>query len=113
MYTTDRSYWLLYALMRKQNPEKAKSIKATHLRTACIPCDNYGWKTAFYGDESITYKKFFPFYFTEEEKKEFIEDKWQHIYSPYDCTGQWFTRSIEFFRTANGTWVYHFEGLDI
>jgi hypothetical protein len=113
MYTMDRAKWTLYAIMRSKYPEKAKSMKAAYLRTAYIPTDNNGWKTAFYGDESITYKRFFPFYFTEEEKEEFTEDHWRRIYSPYDCTGQWFTRSIDFFKTNNGTWVYHFMGLDI
>ncbi len=113
MYTMNRGMWTLYAIMRKHYPEQAKILKAKSLRIVCVPCDNGGWKTAFYGDESITYKRFFPFYFTEEEKEEFIDDHWRRIYSLYDCTGQWFTRSIDFFKTKNGTWVYHFMGLDV
>lgn len=112
MYTMDRSKWAIYAIMRKTHPDIAKSLKAKYLRTACIPIDNR-WETAFYGDESITYKRFFPYHFTAEEQEEFIEDEWRHIYSPYDCTGQWFTASIDFYKTANGTWVYHRMGLDV
>ena len=44
--------------------------------------------------ESCWWKEYFDEPFTEEEKREFIEDRWVHIYSPYDCTGQWFTSRI-------------------
>lgn len=67
--------------------------------------------------ESCWYKEFYNEPFTEEEKREFIEENWQHIYSPYDCTGQWFTRYIVIcnVNTSFGakSVVYHVLGLDV
>lgn len=60
-----------------------------------------------------TYKKFFEEYFTEDEKKEIKDEMWIHCMpSQYDCTGQTFTTSIQFFETPRGTWVYHFTAVD-
>lgn len=69
--------------------------------------------------ESFYIKEFFKYHFTEEDKEEFIEDQWQHIYNPYDCTGLRFTKSIRIFnfKEPNGfgarSVVYHFMGLDV
>ena len=67
--------------------------------------------------ESCWYKQFYDEPFTEEEKKEFIEENWVHIYSLYDCTGKWFTRYIVVcnVNTSFGakSVVYHALGLDV
>ena len=69
--------------------------------------------------DSYYIKEFFGSTFTEEEKKEFIEDQWRRICSPYDCTGQTFTQRIVIcnFKEPNSfgamSCVYHFLGLDV
>ena len=67
--------------------------------------------------ERCWYKEWFDYHFTEEDKREFIEDRWVHIYSPYDCTGKWFTSHIAVcnVETSFGAKavVYHFMGLDV
>ena len=54
---------------------------------------------------------------TDEEKKEYIDEMWEHWYNPWndgrDCTGVWFTRRIAIFDVPNGTWVYHFRACDV
>jgi hypothetical protein len=44
--------------------------------------------------ESCWWKEYFDEPFTEEEKQEFIEDRWRHINLPWSPTGQWFTSHI-------------------
>ena len=55
--------------------------------------------------------------FSEEDKKEYIEDNWQRINSMYDCTGLAFTRWIEIFNVETSfgarAVVYHAKGLDV
>ena len=52
---------------------------------------------------------------TEEEEQEYREANTWRICSPYDCTGQWFTRYISVFRipALNRTIVYHAQALDV
>lgn len=67
--------------------------------------------------ESCWYKEWFSEPFTEEEKREWIEDHWITINSPYDCTGKWFTQSIQIFNvnTSFGakSVVYYYMGRDV
>ena len=113
MYTNDRIKWEIYAIIKKINPERAKEYKAKALRLKYIP-QNSGWVTAFNKDfDSFTTKRFFPFFFNDEEKREFENDFWVSVNSPYDCTGQIFTVSIDFYKVHNGTWVYHHKALDV
>jgi hypothetical protein len=67
--------------------------------------------------ESCWWKEYFNEPFTEEEKREFIEDSWQHINLPWSPTGQWFTSHIAVcnVETSFGAKavVYHFMGLDV
>lgn len=55
--------------------------------------------------------------FTDEEKEEYIDMRWQRIHCPWDCTGLAFTRWIEIFNvdTSFGKCavVYHAKGLDV
>jgi hypothetical protein len=44
--------------------------------------------------ESCWWKEYFDEPFTEEEKREFIEDRWVHVSLPWSPTGQWFTSHI-------------------
>lgn len=113
MYTMDRAKWKLYAKFRKNYPEYANEFKVNYLKTACRPCENQ-WKVFCCSDsESVIEKRFFPYHFTPEEQMEFTEELWERIYSPYDCTGQWFTKDVKFFKIHNGTWIYHFKSIDI
>lgn len=65
--------------------------------------------------DSWWYKVFFPGdYFTEEDKKEFIEDNWRYAKpSQYDCTGQIFTWSIKVFNVPSGVVAYIQEAMDV
>lgn len=79
-------------------------------------------ETIHYRDEygnSYYIKEFFDVPFTEEEKKEFIENQWQRICSPYDCTGLCFSTSIRIFNFKEPNSfgacavVYHFLSRDV
>lgn len=67
--------------------------------------------------ESCWYKEWFNYTFTEEDKKEFVEDNWVHINLPWSPTGRWFTSHIAIcnVETSFGakSVVYHFMGLDV
>lgn len=53
-------------------------------------------------------------HWTEEEKREFIEDAWIYAKpSQYDCTGQIFTRAIDMFNVPNGVVVYIRSAIDV
>lgn len=66
--------------------------------------------------ESCWWKEYFDEPFTEEEKREFIEDNWRHINLPWSPTGQWFTSHIAVcnVETSFGAKAiaYHFMSLD-
>lgn len=66
--------------------------------------------------ESYWYKEWFDSPFTEEEKREFVEDNWVHINLPWSPTGQWFTSHIAVcnVETSFGAKAvaYHFMSLD-
>lgn len=63
--------------------------------------------------ESKWYKEWFEDT-TVEEVREYAEDQlWRRINSPYDCTGQSFTRYMSFFQIGNRVLMYHFLGLDV
>ena len=67
--------------------------------------------------ESLWWKEYFDAPFTEEEKQEFIEERWVNVYSHYSPTGQWFTRHIAVCNvdTSFGakSCAYFFMGLDV
>ena len=67
--------------------------------------------------ESCWYKEWFDYPFTEEDKREFVEDNWIHINLPWSPTGKWFTSYIAVcnVETSFGARavVYHFMGLDV
>lgn len=69
--------------------------------------DGEGWIT----------KEWYDFTFTDEEKKEYIEDHWQRINCAWDCTGLVFTRWISIFNVETSfggrSVVYHAKGLDV
>lgn len=66
------------------------------------------------GFDSETRKAFFPNeFYTAEEKREIEDEMWIHAMpSQYDCTGQAFTITIDFFEVPKGTWIYHRIGYD-
>ena len=63
------------------------------------------------------YKEFFNTPFSDEEKKEFIDEHWCSNNSIYDCTGRLFTAHIAVcnVNTSFGakSVAYHFVGIDI
>lgn len=65
--------------------------------------------------DSYWQKVFFPGeQWTEEEKREFVEDNWVHATpSQYDCTGQVFTWAIDVFNVPGGVVAYLRYALDV
>lgn len=110
----NKPQWELYAILRKYDRTAAEDYKRKirQKTTYTIETEN-PWKVVFADYDSILKKRFFPYFFTEEEWEEFMEDTWVNIYSPYDCTGQLFTRGLERYTTNNGTWVYHSMSFDV
>lgn len=52
---------------------------------------------------------------TEEEAEEFFDDHYRmtYMWSPYDCTGQWFTSRHKCFK-RRGKWMcYHWTSCDV
>lgn len=95
---------------KRQIRQKIASIyKRDEENEIIICCDEDG--------EGWIVKEWYDCPFTEEDKKEYIEDNWQHIYSMYDCTGLAFTRWIEIFNVETSfggrAVVYHAKGLDV
>ena len=88
-----------------------KPLNTDPFEETCYCRDEYG--------DSLYTKEFFNTPFTDEEKDEFIEDQWQRICSPYDCTGKLFTTSIRicYFKEPNSfgamSVVYHFLSRDV
>lgn len=74
-----------------------------------IGCDEDG--------EGWIVKEWYNSPFTEEDMEEYIEDNWQRINSPFDCTGLAFTRWIHIFNVETSfgakAVVYHAKGLDV
>lgn len=50
---------------------------------------------------------------TDEEIREWVDEMWMHVFSPYDCTGQVFTVDIHWKRVPAGIVLIHVKGLDI
>lgn len=109
-----REHWEIYAILRKIDRTQAdaykRKIRVKHCRT--ISPDD-AWTTAFYDEDSITKKQFFPYHFTDEEWQDFCNDTVIQIYSSYDCTGRLFTVALDQYRVSGGTWVYHRMALDV
>lgn len=74
----------------------------------------YGWDNY---DRSCEKAFFEGVHLAEQERKETIEELWEHWYNPWDdgrdCTGVWFTSRISIFDVPNGTWIYHFKSCDV
>lgn len=65
-------------------------------------CDS-GWYKILFANE----------HWSDEEKREFIDDNWVEINSPYDCTGKIFTYRISVCNTPKGVVAYIFEARDV
>lgn len=67
--------------------------------------------------EGLTEYGFLPDRFsnwTDEDLKEYFDDCWVRIYSPYDCTGKLFTCNIKWHRNPCGRISYqHYMELDV
>lgn len=51
---------------------------------------------------------------TDEDIKEYVEDMWERINSPYDCTGKRFTIYIHWHRNPCGLVSFvHYMGIDL
>ena len=78
--------------------------------------NNYGEIVNFGGNYDWFWQKVFftGEHWTEEEKKEFIEDAWIHAKpSQYDCTGQVFTWAIDVFNVPSGVVAYIRNAIDV
>lgn len=65
-------------------------------------------------DESFWDKTLFPGQkWSKEEIDDYIRENWMHVRSPWDCSGEIFTRGIEVFNSPSGVIVYHFMSIDI
>lgn len=112
-----RNHWEIYAIIRKTSGKEAAEkyrheIRAKQSKYKVEEPINH-WKVCFSDYDGYTKKAFFPYYFNVEQWEEFCENEWINVYSPYDCTGQWFSRDLTRYETKNGTWIYHTLALDI
>ena len=127
-FTIRQSYDFINEVMEMNEFSLERRLKILEnvkrdLRKMLRPLDTDPFKETYhYKDEygeSFYIKEFFDMPFTEEEKEEFIENQWRHIYSPYDCTGLTFSTSIRIFNFKEPNSfgaravVYHFLGLDV
>ena len=106
----------IYLLLKKYGEESAHDFLVKHrkqdrLREAMREKMPIKIFYGAYGD-SWAEKIILPFEMTEEEKEEYIEENWLHIYSMYDCTGETFTQDIKCFSVNGKTIVYHFKAID-
>ena len=99
---------LKYFLKMISNQRPAKEIKSLIEEERIIYPDS-DWESLYkYGfiKGSETW--------TDDEIKEWIEDEWCRIYSPYDCTGKLFTVNIYWHRNPNGVVSYkHWMSVDV
>lgn len=92
--------------------DKIRMIRRAQKRDYML--DEHGF-TLVHGDiDREVYKRFYPKrWFTREEQECLEDDIWVHMrYQAYDCTGQRFTKYVQFFPMPHGTWVYHTLGYD-
>lgn len=50
---------------------------------------------------------------SDTEIQDWIEEMWERVYSPFDCTGDIFTTDIHWARTRAGIVVIHYRSIDI
>jgi len=82
-----------YNPSRKQRLHSVAEFKR-NLREKLKLYDSISDERHYTNDESYYYKVWFDSPFTEEEKREYIKDSWEHINLPWSPTGLWFTRNI-------------------
>lgn len=82
------------------NPSHQQRLKSVesfkkNIRKKLAQYNNRTEERHYTDDDSYYYKEWFSEPFTEEEKREYIEDNWQSVgYYPYSPTGLWFTTKI-------------------
>lgn len=115
MNNMNRIDWKLYYLLKQHDIKAAKKYKSEmKIKRNLSAAPHDAWKIVFYTEYGFTKKRFFPFFFTDEEWSEFVEcEELPPITSMYDCTGLPFTFSIDRYTTKHGTWVYHTIDYDI
>ena len=109
-----------HELVKQRIIDQKKKIRSV-LKNSRASCDNsiYNpkWKYLSSSDYNTRYcKMWFPTPFDEESKQEIMSALWENIYSPYDCTGKWFTAGIAVFNvnSVNGrSIVYHIQSVDV
>ena len=114
-YTDWKCYGILRSVKGKRSAEDYRHMmNAMHRErgTGNWPLQEWGF---VFNDDGYGYikKVLIPRRLTEVEKQELADDNWMTVYSPWDCTGQRFTRDIRFYHVPQGTWFYHFIGIDI
>ena len=120
MNRMNRADWRAYATLKASgaSPEQLAAYKRMlrKIRSRQAPPEpEYKWSVVHVDNyDSMILKTFIPHHFTVEDKYVF-SDRYSYYYSPspYDCTGQRFTISMDFYEVPEGTWVYHHVGIDI
>ena len=126
-----RDNWTIYAILRRENPRKAKEFR-THILKESISCTCIDFD--YYEGKPIIWKVFRPMdedynsfdcrteictimhRFTEEDERKFREIFWVHFHDPYgdgrDCTGAPLTVWMQFLRCKDRTVIIHHIGYD-
>lgn len=113
--------WTVYGLLRA-TISKAAAEKYRHDLNAKYA--KYGIRTPSnisewtlvrdYGMDGMLLKQFIPREMSAKDRECFEESHWIEIpFSPYDCTGRFFSNWMSFFTVPGGTWVYHSIGIDV
>lgn len=116
---TDDARNLLKEEIAKHKREYRKILRSSYEPRYAFPGkDGKGYGKIINGGgtwDSMWRKIIFPNeYWTDEDKKEFVEAIWiPYIPTYYDCTGQLFTRAVDVFNTPNGVVAYTRECLDV
>lgn len=120
--TLKKEDWGFYAILRnhvgkkKAEEYKQKCFEKYKKYGLLLQSENnkYNFVWAFGEYDSYALKCFCSCFFSDTEKGEIYEQiKIPFFYSPYDCTGQKFTADVNFYEVHNGTWIYHFIGVDV
>lgn len=112
---TRTDYEIYALLMKNEYPKEAKDwLSKQKKKRKYTLTDDDKWVYLGYGDfDSYAKKRFFNSFFTDEEWEEFVDCEWIYTGCAFDCSGRPFTISIDRYKTTNGTWVYHWIGLDV
>lgn len=130
-----RDNWTVYAILRRENPRKAKEFRTKILKEPRVYYHEDYDPYDYYKGKPIIWKAFRPYdeqynsydcrteittimhRMDEEDEREFREYFWIHFVDPYcdgrDCTGAPFTGWIKFLRCKDRTVIIHHINYDV